>query len=187
MTVIRAHERFRTSQPGIESWHVLSAGPHYDPARVRAGPLIGVDEHVLAPGAGFAEHAHRAVDIVSWVVTGTLAHRGATSVLVRPGEVLVQRAGTGIRHEEGNPSTSEPLRLVQMTLLSSPDIEPATELTVPPVSLDAARFIAGPAASAYVYVLSGSWRGLAPGDFARVAEPPMGEGELLSWCVRSTS
>jgi redox-sensitive bicupin YhaK (pirin superfamily) len=187
VTIIRADERFRTSQPGIASWHVLSAGPHYDPERVRMGPLIGIDEHVLAPGAHFAEHAHRGVDVVSWVCSGTLAHNGATSLLVRPGDVLVQRAGTGIRHDEGNPSTFEPLRLVQMTLLSSSDIEPATELTAAPVALDAATFVAGPAGPAYVYVVSGSWRDLAPGDFAYVAEPPEGEGELLSWCVRSDS
>jgi redox-sensitive bicupin YhaK (pirin superfamily) len=187
VTTIRAGERFRTSQPGIESWHVLSAGPQYDPARVHAGPLIGIDEHVLAPGAGFDEHAHRGVDIVSWVVSGTLAHRGATTLLARPGDVLVQRTGTGIRHEERNASASQPLRLVQMTLLSSSDTEPSIELTTAPVVLDAATFVAGPSAPAYVYVLSGSWRDLAPGDFAYVAEPPQGEGELLSWCVRSAS
>jgi quercetin 2,3-dioxygenase len=187
VTIIRAAERFRTTQPGIESWHVLSTGPHYEPARLRIGPLIGIDEHVLAPGARFAQHPHRGVDIVSWVVDGTLAHRGATSVLVRPGAVLVQRTGTGIRHEEGNASTTRRLRLVQMTLLASADTEPATELTAAPVVLDAATLVVGPAAPAYVYVLSGSWRGLAPGDFAHVAEPPEGEGELLSWCVRSQS
>jgi quercetin 2,3-dioxygenase len=187
VSVIRAADRFRTSQPGIESWHVLSAGPHYDPARLRAGPLIGIDEHLLAPGALFAEHAHRGVDIVSWVLGGTLAHQGETTLLVRPGEALVQRAGSGIRHEEGNPSASEPLRVVQMTLLSSPAADPVTDLTVPPVVLGPATLIVGPAAPAYVYVVSGSWRDLAPGDFASVAEPPEGAGELLSWCVRSAS
>ena len=191
MRIIRAGERFRTAQPGIESWHVLSAGPHYDPARIQAGPLIGIDEHVLAPGVGFAEHGHRGVDIVSWVVSGALAHCTAAAhpddagtVLVRPGDVLVQRAGTGIRHVERNASTTQRLRLVQMTLLSA-EGEPATELTVPPVVLGATTLVAGPAAPAYVYVLSGSWRDLAPGDFALVAEVPQGAGELLSWCVPS--
>jgi hypothetical protein len=183
--IVRAVDRFRTSQPGIDSWHVLSAGPHYDPARVRFGPLIGLDEHHLAPGAGFAEHAHRGVTIVSWVCSGVLEHRGASTELVRPGEVLVQRAGSGVRHEERNPSTDEPLRLIQATLTSPSDESPATTRTVPPVDLDSVRLVAGSAAPAYVYVLSGSWDGLAPGDFAFVERTPEGAGELLAWCVRS--
>ena len=179
--IIRAAERFRTAQPGIESWHVLSAGPHYDPARLRFGPLIGLDEHVLAPGAGFAEHAHRGVTIVSWVARGVLEHRGDTRQTVRPGEVLVQRAGRGIRHEERNPSADEPLVLVQATVLAASDEAPATERTEPPVDLGALRFGTEPAAPAYVYVLSGAWSGLTPGDFAFVEQAPRGEGALLAW------
>jgi hypothetical protein len=188
--IVRAGDRFRTSQPGIDSWHVLSAGPHYDPARLRFGPLIGLDEHILAPGAGFAAHAHRGVTIVSWVCGGVLEHRGATTELVHPGDVLVQRAGSGVRHEERNPSTDGPLRLVQATLASSSDESPATTRTEPPVELDSVRFVAGAvglAAPAYVYVLSGSWGGLEPGDFAFVERTPEGAGELLAWCVRSES
>ena len=190
MPTVRAAERFRTSQRGIESWHVLSAGPHYDPARVRLGPFVGVDEHLLAPGAGFPAHAHRGVTIVSWVVSGTLAHRpdAGDQTLVRPGEVLVQHAGSGIRHAEANASADEPLRLVQTTLLSDGDAAPATVLTTPPVDLGAGlRLVREPTAPAYVHVLSGSWRDLAPGDFAYVAEPPEGAGELLVWCVRSSA
>jgi hypothetical protein len=196
--IVRAAQRFRTSQPGIESWHVLSSGSHYDASRLRAGPLIGVDEHVLAPGAGFAEHAHRGVDIVSWVVSGALAHcgpAGAPSLVVEPGQVLVQRTGTGIRHAEANASTSEPLRLVQLTLLpeaASADREPSTDLATVPVDVGEATLSSSPAGASWVYVLTGSWRTvsygeLAPGDFALVTEPPGGAGELLCWCVRSNS
>ena len=188
MPIVRAGERFRTSQPGIESWHVLSAGAHYDPARVRLGPFVGIDEHVLAPGAGFASHAHRGVTIVSWVVSGTLAHRPAAGdpTLVGPGEVLVQHTGSGIRHAEANASPDEPLRLVQTTLLSDGDAAPATVVGTAPVDVGEGLLLGRePTAPAYVYVLSGSWRDLAPGDFAYVAEPPEGAGELLVWCVRS--
>ena len=102
MRVVRTSERFAMSQPGIETRHCFSAGPYYHASRLGVGALLAVDEHVLAPGAVFGEHAHRGVDIVSWVVTGVLRHND--DVLVRPGQVLVQRTGSGIRHTEGNGS-----------------------------------------------------------------------------------
>lgn len=190
MTVVRAADRFRTSQPGIESWHVFAAGPHYDPARLGAGPLIGLDDHLLEPGAGFAPHGHRGVTIVSWVVSGVLEHRGATTLRVHPGTALVQRAGHGIRHEEGNASQRESLRLVQTTLMADSGTAPTTELVAPPVVTEGVRLDVGslvPAAPAYIYVLDGEWDGLGPGDFAFVEQAPAGAGELMAWCVPSAA
>lgn len=117
MRVIRSAARFRTEQPGIVSFHCFSAGPHYDPANLSFGPLLGWDEHLIAPGAGFAEHAHRGVEILSRVVAGQLSHAGAAGArLVGPGETFSQSAGDGIRHTERNVSETDPLRLVQVTL-----------------------------------------------------------------------
>jgi quercetin dioxygenase-like cupin family protein len=112
-------ERFRTEQPGITSWHGFSAGPHYDPARLSLGPIVGVDEHVVQPGHGFDWHGHRGVVIASWVLAGTLRHDGADGSVrvVRPGELFVQSTGSGIRHRETNASETEPLRFVQITVL----------------------------------------------------------------------
>ncbi len=193
--IVRAGERFRWSQPGIESWHVFSAGPHYDPARLGVGPLIGVDEHLLAPGAGFAEHAHRRVDIVSWVLSGTLRHRAGAAaggrragLLVEPGQVLVQRAGEGVRHIEDNPSGTHPLRLLQMTVMSA-NSTPSTRLAELPAQLGTARLELGPVAMpGFVIVVSGQWRCggivLGPGDAGEVDETPVGTGTLLTWLLQ---
>lgn len=118
ITVHRAGDRYRTVQPGIVSRHCFSSGAHYDPANLRFGALIALDEHLLDPRAGFGDHAHRGVELVSWVLDGVLRHEDGDGrvELVRPGQLQVQVAGSGIRHSEVNASTSEPLHFVQAWL-----------------------------------------------------------------------
>jgi hypothetical protein len=116
----RAGDRFRTQRPGILSYHSFSAGPHYDSANLAFGPLIGYDEHLLAPGAGFAVHSHRGVDIITWVLDGVLTHEDSLGhqVILRSGDCAALRAGSGVRHEERNDG-ERPGRLLQATLLGA--------------------------------------------------------------------
>lgn len=125
---------FVTEQPGIVTRHVFSAGSHYDPENLSAGPVIGCDEHVVAPGAGFDWHAHRGVVIVSWVLAGELRHEDADGrvLVVEPGTVLVQATGSGVRHRETNASERE-LHFVQTTVLF--DADPAVFTSESPVDL----------------------------------------------------
>ena len=111
--------RGRSSQPGIESWHCFSSGPYYDPSRIALGELIGVDEHRVAPRAGFDWHGHAGVHIVSWVLEGALRHEDISGEvrIVTPGTLFVQSTGAGIRHRETNASDTDPLTFVQVTLL----------------------------------------------------------------------
>jgi hypothetical protein len=116
--VRRGADRAVSEQPGIRSWYCFSAGPGYDPDNVAFGPVIGVDEHLVDPGAGFAEHAHRGVQIITWVLDGELSHRDdAGATVLRHGDVLVQLTGPGVRHVEWNASRTDPVRFVQTTLL----------------------------------------------------------------------
>jgi Pirin len=117
--VRRGGDRYETTHPGIRSRHCFSASGHYDEANVSFGPLIGVDEHLVEPGAGFPPHAHRGVVIASWVLEGVLRHEDAAGAvtLVEPGTMLCQVTGAGIRHAESNASDVEPLRFVQLSLL----------------------------------------------------------------------
>jgi quercetin dioxygenase-like cupin family protein len=162
-------DRFLTEQPGITSWHCFSAGPHYAPSRLSFGPVVGVDEHLVAPGAGFDWHGHRGVRIVSWILDGTLRHedsRGGER-LVGAGSLLVQAAGGGIRHREWNASDTEPLRFVQITLLA--DDGPDVRLATPPIALAGVRVDVRPGGGvalgpAVVQSSSGSWWRLAAGD-----------------------
>jgi quercetin 2,3-dioxygenase len=194
--VVRAGERYRSVQDGIESWHCFAAGGHYDPANVSFGTLIGCDEHLIAPGAGFDWHGHRGVAIVSWVLSGALRHEdsGDRVQQVVPGEVLVQLTGAGIRHREVNASSREPLRLVQMTLLGD-DVAASTRLADLPVDVAGTRFAVwrdrstAETARWHVFVANGTWRlgaaELAAGDSARGHGElsAAGSGELLVWLL----
>ena len=155
------------------SRHCFSTGPHHDPARLGAGPLIGLDEHLIAPGRGFADHAHRGVTIVSYVVSGDLLHRGGTKeVAVAEGGLLVQSCGPRIRHSEMNASDATALRLLQMTVLVDEDA--ATMRARSPVTVGLGELVVAvdqqvDAASA-TFVVSGT---------ATVAGEPVTAGDLV--------
>jgi redox-sensitive bicupin YhaK (pirin superfamily) len=120
--VRRAADRQESRADGIVSWHSFAFGPHYDPANTRFGELVAHNDDALAPGAGFPEHPHRDLEIVTWVVSGALQHADSTggSAILHPGVVGRLSTGAGVRHSETNASSGE-TRYVQMWLL--PDAE----------------------------------------------------------------
>jgi redox-sensitive bicupin YhaK (pirin superfamily) len=139
-------ERFRSELPGGTTWHSFSFGSHYDPANTSFGPLLLHDEHVLDPGAGFDEHLHRDLEVVSWVLDGVLVHEGPGGRReLGPGSAQRLRAGSGALHAER--AGDVPTRFVQAWLL--PDqrgLPPADEALVLPDAALADRLVtvAGP-------------------------------------------
>ncbi|MGW0928686.1 pirin family protein [Streptomyces sp. NPDC002644] len=133
MDVRRADDRYPGGEPGagITTRHAFSFGPHYDPDNLGFGPLVAVNEERLEPGAGFDEHPHRHVEIVTWVLEGELTHRdsGGRERRVRPGDLQHLGAGSGVRHVERNDG-SVPCRFLQMWLAPREDVpgEPAYRL-----------------------------------------------------------
>jgi quercetin 2,3-dioxygenase len=190
----RAEARYVTEQPGITSWHCFSSGAHYDPDNVAFGRLVACDEHLLAPGAGFEPHPHVGVELVSWVLDGSLQHQDAAGhrQLIWPGRAQYQLAASGIRHAERNASSLEPLRFVQLWLMTDAEL-PAYDIASPPVTLSVGEFdvlrrcrgsrIEAPLVHLYVasgnFHLSGS--DLVAGDSVRAAGgvEADGDGELL--------
>lgn len=120
LQIRRGVDRYRGGEAaaGIDTRHAFSFSGFYDPSNTRFGLLVACNEERLAPGAGFAEHPHADVEIVSWVVEGELTHEDSTGrhAVIRPGDVQRLSAGRGIRHVERN-AGSEPLRFVQMWLV----------------------------------------------------------------------
>ncbi len=118
--VWRADDRYRggDAAAGIDTRHAFSFSGFYDPDNVGFGQLVACNEERLAPGAGFPEHPHRDVEIVTWVVEGELEHLDSTgkSSRVRAGDVQRMGAGSGVRHVERN-AGDEPLQFVQMWLV----------------------------------------------------------------------
>lgn len=202
IVIRRATERAVTHGPGITTWHSFSSGSHYDAANVRFGALVACDEHLLAPGAGFDAHAHRGLEIVSWVVAGTLEHTDSLGgrATIRPGIVAHLSSGSGVEHAERNAGADE-LRFVQMWLLGEAGA-PAYRTGDAGVQLPDARFdvlrVDGdatvPAAPlGYVFVATGRVRlgqgELGPGDEARITHESVavhGRGDLLVWQLPRT-
>jgi redox-sensitive bicupin YhaK (pirin superfamily) len=131
----RGTDRYLTRGEGYFTRHSFSFGSHYDPDNVRFGPIVCHDDHRLAAGAGFADHPHADLDIVTWVVSGSLHHtdsEGHTAV-VRPGEVQVLSAGSGVRHSEVA-GPEGPARFVQVWLTPQ-ELDATPAYSVTPVDL----------------------------------------------------
>ncbi|MGH3870777.1 MAG: pirin family protein [Pseudonocardiaceae bacterium] len=104
--VRRAGQRKRTELEWLDSRHSFSFGRHYDPANTHFGLLLVSNDDVVQPGMGFETHPHRDMEIVTWVLDGSLVHedsKGNTGVIY-PGLAQRMSAGTGIRHSEKNDS-----------------------------------------------------------------------------------
>jgi redox-sensitive bicupin YhaK (pirin superfamily) len=113
--VRRSAERFVSRAPGRESRYSFSYAEHYDAATTHFGVLLAHNDETLDPGAGYDDHPHSQLEIVTWVLAGTLTHRDSTGAdhAVPAGWVQVVSAGTGIRHSETN-QHDEPVRYLQM-------------------------------------------------------------------------
>ncbi len=111
-----AGDRAMTRTSWLWSRHSFSFGRHYDPANLSFGLLLAANEEVLQPGAGFPEHPHRDIEILTWVLSGELVHEDSTGRggLVRPGVAQLVSAGSGVLHEERNASAVSPVHFVQM-------------------------------------------------------------------------
>ncbi len=104
--VRRADERYRTGIDWLESRHSFSFGRHYDQANTHHGLLLVNNDDVVQAGTGFDTHPHRDMEIVTWVLQGSLVHQDSTghAGVVYPGLAQRMSAGTGILHSERNDS-----------------------------------------------------------------------------------
>jgi redox-sensitive bicupin YhaK (pirin superfamily) len=129
--VRRAENRLVSAREGITTRHCFSFGDQYDAANVSFGPLIALNDELLDPGAGYPAHRHRDVDIVTWVLEGTLVHEDSTGTraTIRNGTAQRLTAGTGITHSESNGGgPGERLRFVQLWFaIGGADVSPSYE------------------------------------------------------------
>ena len=109
LNVRRAETRGHAQHGWLDSHHTFSFGDYHDPAAMGFRALRVINEDRVAPRTGFGTHAHRDMEIITYVLRGQLEHRdslGSTGVL-RPGELQRMTAGTGVRHSEMNNSDQE--------------------------------------------------------------------------------
>jgi redox-sensitive bicupin YhaK (pirin superfamily) len=119
MDVRRADDRGLANFGWLHSRHTFSFGSYFDPQQVGFSDLLVINDDHVSPGRGFDTHGHRDMEIFSYVLEGGLQHRDSmgTGSVIRPGDVQMMSAGSGVMHSEFNASREEPVHFLQVWIV----------------------------------------------------------------------
>jgi redox-sensitive bicupin YhaK (pirin superfamily) len=126
ITLRKSTERGHSNRGWLDSYFTFSFADYHDPRHMGFRALRVINDDRIQPGTGFGPHAHRDMEIITYVLEGHLLHRDSMGEqhVLGPNEVQTMSAGTGIVHSEFNASNAEPVHSIQIWI--EPSLEDAT-------------------------------------------------------------